>query len=554
MVYLKKEIDGELFERLLLSGAAKLESKVDEVNELNVFPIPDGDTGENMYMTIKGGVDKMVQEKATTVTDKASALAEGMLLNARGNSGVILSQLFYGLAEGLKGKTVATLGEFAKAMGCGVKRAYSSVVHPVEGTILTVAREAVEKSCEKINPEMSLDGFFKDFLTEMKISLDNTPELLASLKESGVIDSGGAGLVYIVEGFYKAIMGEDVVSETAATVDTAKSTLDFSKFTADSEMEFGYCTELLLQLQNSKVDVDEFSVQTIIDYLNTLGDSIVAFKTGSIIKMHVHTMTPWKVLEFCQRFGEYLSVKIENMTLQHNESVKEKEEPKKKIKRARRKYALVTVASGDGLVEMFKELGADHVINGGQTNNPSSEDFLEAFDEVNADNIFVLPNNGNIVLTAKQAASIYTDSKVIVIESKNIGQGYSALSMLDYSVDDVEKIKEQFISDMQGVTTGMLTTAIRTTTVNGLSIKKGDYIGFTDHVMLVANANKCMAIKELVDKICQDKSFLIVIYGAGTSEEQALKIERYANSKYPNIEVYLTNGGQDVYDYILITE
>lgn len=554
MVYLKKEIDGELFERLLLSGAAKLESKVDEVNELNVFPIPDGDTGENMYMTIKGGVDKMVQEKATTVTDKASALAEGMLLNARGNSGVILSQLFFGLAEGLKGKTVATLGEFAKAMGCGVKRAYSSVVHPVEGTILTVAREAVEKSCEKINPEMNLDGFFKDFLTEMKISLDNTPELLASLKESGVIDSGGAGLVYIVEGFYKAVMGEDVVSETAATVDTAKSTLDFSKFTADSEMEFGYCTELLLQLQNSKVDVDEFSVQTIIDYLNTLGDSIVAFKTGSIIKMHVHTMTPWKVLEFCQRFGEYLSVKIENMTLQHNESVNEKEEPKKKIKRARRKYALVTVASGDGLVEMFKELGADYVINGGQTNNPSSEDFIEAFDEVNADNIFVLPNNGNIVLTAKQAASIYTDSKVIVIESKNIGQGYSALSMLDYSVDDVEKIKEQFISDMQGVTTGMLTTAIRTTTVNGLSIKKGDYIGFTDHVMLVANADKCIAIKELVDKICQDKSFLIVIYGAGTSEEQALEIERYANSKYPNIEVYLTNGGQDVYDYILIAE
>ena len=545
-------VDGELFEKIILSGAKKLQSKVQEVNDLNVFPIPDGDTGENMFLTIKGGVEKMVAETDTVLSSKANALAQGMLLNARGNSGVILSQLFFGLSEGLSGIESAHLSDLGKAFAQGVKRAYSSVVHPVEGTILTVAREAVENACDNIDDNMELADFFKHFLVEMKKSLDNTPELLETLKESGVIDSGGAGLVYIVEGFYRAIMEEDADSELAITVSDSAPTIDLSKFNADSVMEFGYCTEILLQLQNSKVDTEKFDVNIIIEYLETLGDSIVAFKTGSIVKLHVHTLKPYKVLEFCQQYGEYLTVKIENMTLQHNETEDSTKSPKKQ--KARSKFAVVTVASGDGLIKLFKELGADAVISGGQTNNPSSEDFIEAFDEVNADYIFVLPNNGNIVLTAKQAAEMYNGSDVRVIESKNIGQGYSALSMLDYSVDNADEIESNLKSDMQGVVTAMLSTAVRSTTVNGINIVKGEYIGFTDHTMLVSNADKLTSAKTLIDKLVEEKSFAIVISGKDATSDESKELERYFNERYPELEIYLVDGGQEVYDYILVFE
>jgi len=546
-------INGELFEKLILSGAKKLQSKVQEVNDLNVFPIPDGDTGENMFLTIKGGVEKMLAENSKILSDKANALAQGMLLNARGNSGVILSQLFFGLAEGLNGKEEAHLSDLGVAFGQGVKRAYTSVVHPVEGTILTVAREAVENACDNIDDNMQIADFFKHFLVEMKKSLDNTPELLETLKESGVIDSGGAGLVYIVEGFYRAIMEEEVDSELAITVQENAPTVDLSKFNADSVMEFGYCTEILLQLQNSKVDTENFDVRTIIDYLETIGDSIVAFKTGTIIKMHVHTLTPYKVLEFCQQFGEYLTVKIENMTLQHNESEDGKSTSKKKRKE-RTEYAVVTVASGDGLIKLFKDLGADVVISGGQTNNPSSEDFIDAFDQVNADHIFVLPNNGNVVLTAKQAAKLYKDSDVRVIESKNIGQGYSALSMLDYSAGNADEIANNLKSDMQDVVTAMVSTAVRSTTVNGINITKDDYIGFTDHTMLVSTADKLDCAKDVVDKLVDDKSFVIILSGKGATLEQAKELEEYVLNTYPQVEVYPVDGGQDVYDFILILE
>ena len=545
-------VNGELFEKIILSGAKKLQSKVQEVNDLNVFPIPDGDTGENMFLTIKGGVEKMVAEGSTLLSDKANALAQGMLLNARGNSGVILSQLFFGLSEGLRSKEFASLSDLGVAFSQGVKRAYSSVVHPVEGTILTVAREAVENACDNIDNDMELADFFKHFLLEMKKSLDNTPELLETLKESGVIDSGGAGLVYIVEGFYKAIMEEEIDSELAITTTESIPSVDLSKFTADSVMEFGYCTELLLQLQNSKVDTECFDVNTIIEYLQTLGDSIVAFKTGTIIKLHVHTLKPYKVLEFCQQFGEYLTVKIENMTLQHNETDENKKVQKKQ--KSRTKYAVVTVASGDGLIKLFKDLGADSVICGGQTNNPSSEDFIQAFDEVNADYIFVLPNNGNVVLTAKQAAEMYKNSDVRVIESKNIGQGYSALSMLDYSVDNVDEIENNLKSDMQGVVTAMLSTAVRSTVVNGVEITKDDYIGFTDHTMLVSNKDKLTSAKILIDKLAEDKSFIISISGKDATNEQSKAIESYVTEKYPQLEVYSVDGGQDVYDFIFIIE
>ena len=550
-------ITAELYEKMILGGVANLRKNLQKVNDLNVFPIPDGDTGENMYLTLQGGMDQL-KSGGETLGGKAHAIAQGMLLGARGNSGVSLSQLFYGLSEGVKGLEYANLKQFANALKEGVKCAYGAVAHPVEGTILTVAREAVENACLKLTDEMEVEEFFALYLVEMKKSLEKTPNLLAVLKEAGVIDSGGAGLVYITEGFCKALGGAELENELAVAASSAKKAVDLSKFNENSVMEFGYCTELLLQLQCSKTDVEAFTVQPLIDYLSTIGDSIVAFKTGTIVKLHVHTMTPWKVLSYCQDFGEFLTVKIENMTLQHNETVEEKKEEEdivKMPKRARRKFASVTVASGDGLISTFKEMGADAVISGGQTNNPSAEDFVQAFDDVNADCIFVLPNNSNIIMAAKQAAKMYEGSEIRVIESKSIGDGYSALSMLDYSCEDADEIEESLRESMQGTVTGMVSISVRDTTMNGVEVHKDQYMGFTNGKMLASCPTKVGAACALADKLeLADREFVIAVYGKGATDEERAGFGEYIAEKYPHVELYEIEGGQDVYDFILIVE
>ncbi|MBQ7912653.1 MAG: DAK2 domain-containing protein [Clostridia bacterium] len=555
---MEMEIGGEVFKRLVFGGAANLHLNIKEVNELNVFPIPDGDTGENMYLTLKGGVDALQGAEDASVGEAAQTLAQGMLLNARGNSGVILSQLFYGLGKGLAGLGKADLPQLISALKNGVKCAYGAVAEPVEGTMLTVAREAVDYAAAQYDEGMTAAEFFDVYLSEMKKSLEKTPDLLAALKEAGVIDSGGAGLVYLFEGFCKVLAGEEIGEELSAT-DGTKKALDFSKFNEDSEMKFGYCTELLLQLQRSKTDLDAFSVSALIEFLSTVGDSIVAFRTGHVVKIHVHTMTPWKVLAHGQEFGEFLTVKIENMTLQHNETVQPEKkstlaEMQKKIKRARRKFAAITVASGEGLVNTFKELGADYVVSGGQTNNPSAEDFIAAFDEVNADYIFVLPNNSNIILAAEQAAKMYAESSVRVIESKSIGEGYAALSMLDFSSDDADEIEAQLQENMQDVLTAMVTRAVRTTTVNGVDVKKDDYIGFTAHCMRVSVPSKIDAARMLVDEVADGKEFVIAAYGKDATDEEREAFSAYMSEKHPRVEFYEIDGGQEVYDFLLIVQ
>lgn len=549
----RKSIDGALFEKIILGGAANLQANVQKVNDLNVFPIPDGDTGENMYLTMQGGLQTLGRWE--DLGDKATASAQGMLLSARGNSGVILSQLFFGLGEGLRGRREADVTTLRSAMQKGVECAYGAVARPVEGTILTVARESVENTpaCD------SVEEFISKLVIEMKKSLENTPNLLAVLKEAGVIDSGGAGLVYIVEGFLKALKGETV--ESANVVTTKQAVLDFSKFNEDTVMQFGYCTELLLQLQNAKTDIKSFSVEELIAFLESIGDSVVAFQTGTVVKIHVHTLTPWQVLAHCQKFGEYLTVKIENMTLQHNET---HDEPLEEIavadeikmpKRARRKYATVTVATGEGLKETFLEMGADYVISGGQTNNPSSEDFIKAFDTVNADVIFVLPNNGNVLLSAEQAKNIYKDSDVRVIPTKNIGAGYSALSMIDYEIGDADEIANQMQESMQGTVTGMVARAVRDANLNGVAVREGGYMGFTDKTMLLCEDTKIEALKALTDKLgVAEKEYAIVSYGAGVTEEEKENFRSYVNETYRGLELYEIEGGQEVYDFLLIIE
>lgn len=552
--YAEKEINGEIFEKMINGAAVSLHDNIKTVNDLNVFPIPDGDTGENMFLTLKGGLDGLKGAQGESLQDKASAVASGMLLGARGNSGVILSQLFFGLAEGLKGCDDATPEQLAEALLNGVKCAYGAVAHPVEGTILTVAREAAEYAKEKANGTKSLSEFFSFYLDEMKRSLERTPNLLPVLEEAGVIDSGGAGLVYIAEGFCRALAGEDKRLESVG--DGAKAQdIDFSRFTEDSEMVFGYCTELLLRLQKSKCDTDGFSTDELVSFLEEIGDSVVAFKTGTIVKIHVHTMTPWRVLEHCQKFGEFLTVKIENMTLQHNESIEQKKSDMPlKVKRKRRPFATVTVAMGEGLISLFSEMGADEVISGGQTQNPSAEDFIEAFENVNADVVFVLPNNSNILLAAKQAADIYKDSDIRVIEAKSIGAGYSALSMLDYSSGDADEIEERMREDMKSSVTGMIARSVRDTAVNGIQIKKDEYMGFTGGEMIVSTPDKSETARALAKRlIADDRSFLIGIYGKSVTDEEKALMNEFA-STLPGVEYYEVEGGQDVYDYILIAE
>ena len=548
-----KRICGELFEKMVISGANNLKANLKIVNDLNVFPIPDGDTGDNMFMTVSGGISALKNSEGGSLCQKARALADGMLLNARGNSGVILSQLFAGLADGLKGYEEATVNEFGSALKCGVCKAYSSVSHPVEGTMLTVAREATDLACAKCGDNGTIGGFFAAYIAEMKSSLDRTPDLLEALKEAGVIDSGGAGLVYIAEGMKLAIDGKEV---GAVGGEIAKAQdIDFSRFNENSVMKYGYCTEMLVQLTNSKGGVERFNLDELIAFLEGLGDSVVAFRTGNVVKLHVHTMTPYKVMEYCHGYGEFLTLKVENMTLQHNgiESVEEEKKPKRV--RPRRRFALVTVANGDGIIDVFKECGADEVIDGGQGRNPSIERFIEAFDQVNADTVFVLPNNGNIIMAAKQAAEIYQKSEIVVVETKNIGQAYSILSMLDYSSNDTAQILELMKSDMCDVVTGQVSTSVRDATIDGVEIKKGEYIGFSDKKMICSKQDKVDSLKALCESLnSNERDFVLVFYGEEISEEQKSEVANYFAQTHKNTEFYPIDGGQEVYDFIVVLQ
>ena len=546
----ERVIDGNDFEKLITSGVYNLKKHIDIVNDLNVFPVPDGDTGDNMYLTINGGLNSLKNINENAIGVKAEALANGMLLNARGNSGVILSQFFYGIALSLKNKINADTKVIAEAFKEGVNKAYASVINPVEGTMLTVIREATENAINNLEKNESIGDFFDYYLNEMKSSLDRTPDLLFSLKEADVVDSGGKGLVYIVEGMKSAIDGKEIEQNEEKV--TQLNTVDFSKFNEDSIMEYGYCTEFLLQLQKCKCDVNSFDVKELIKFLETIGDSIVAVKTNSIVKVHVHTLTPYKALEYAQRFGEYLTVKIENMTLQHNDLNKKEV---KKIKKEKTKYGIVTVLNGQGLKDTFYDLGVDVIIDGGQTSNPSIESFIEAFDECNADNIFVFPNNSNIIMAANKAKELYSKSNVIVINSKNIGEAYSSISLLDYSSDNLDEIKENFEINMQNVTTAMLTKSIRNALINNIDIKENDYIGFKDKIMLTSNKDKLESYFELLNKLdIKNKNYLINIYGKDLLNKEKEIIEKYINDNYPSLEYYSIKGDQEIYDVILIME
>lgn len=558
-------LDGWTFARMLRGGAARLSAKADTVNNLNVFPVPDGDTGDNMRRTIEGGVAALEGMDSGNLGEVSQALSKGMLLGARGNSGVILSQFFAGIGRGLATCEKADVSTLGSALQEGVKQAYASVLTPMEGTILTVAREAVDYAVSRITPKSSVQTLFSDLEKEMKASLARTPDLLEALKEAGVIDSGGAGLLYVVEGFNKILQGEEVKSGRSKN-QKSKPAPQSHGFGPDSVMEYGYCTELLVQLQNSKVHIETFDIQPLTAFLQEIGDSIVAFKADSIVKIHVHTMTPEKVLAYCRQFGEFINVKIENMSLQHSETIDKpepepkKEEPPKPVVK-RKKYGAIAVANGEGIEQIFKDLGVDVIVHGGQTKNPSIQDFLDAFVQVPAEHIFVFPNNGNIMLAARQAAEIYQEDAfnpvaVYVIGSKDLGSGYVALASMDTSVENPMDLKQQLETAMTRVATGCVSPAVRDAQLNGVEIHNGDYIGFVGKEMLVSEPCAADAARGLLKHMLADGSYYVItaFVGQGVAPEQAQAVEAFVKEQYPDVELYLTEGGQEVYPFIFIAE
>ena len=544
-----RELDGALFAKMAMGGAANLQANVDAVNNLNVFPVPDGDTGDNMYMTIDGGIAEMSDiDSESGLCSVVEAFAHGMLMGARGNSGVILSQFFSGIARGFKNCERADVKVVGKALQTGVAQAYKAVLTPTEGTILTVAREAVEKVAASAGEYKDIRELFSDLKKEMNDSLQRTPELLPVLKEAGVIDSGGAGLFFIAEGFDKVLSGEEI--STSPVAKAHHKSIDTSAFNADSVMTYGYCTELLLQLQNSKVDVSNFDCAVITDFLSTVGDSVVSFMDGSIVKIHVHTKYPESVLEFCHRYGEFVSIKIENMSLQHNETIKKEEKPQAK------KYGIVSVCTGEGIAETFKSFGVDEIISGGQTNNPSTSEFIEAFDRISAEHIFVFPNNSNIIMAAKQAAEIYEKAQIHVIESKDIGAGYVGIINFDFEAEDVEALKGQICEAMKGVTTGYVSPAIRDAKLCGVDIRNGEYIGYIGKEIVCCDGECALAATALAKKMFDGtgKYILTVFCKESIEGEEALKLKTLLEKELSGVEVYFAYGGQEIYPYILLAE
>ncbi len=554
-----KYLGGLLFAKMAFGGAAQLRSNAEEVNKLNVFPVPDGDTGDNMRMTIESGIAAIENMDTDDLAEVMKVLSHGMLLGARGNSGVILSQFFAGTAKGFEGIDKADPAALGHALELGVKQAYTSVMTPTEGTILTVAREAVEYAVGRITPESTIRSFFADLVKEMHASLDRTPEILSVLKEAGVVDSGGAGLFYIIDGFNRVLNGEEISQESYTIAPAKAPAASSSSFGPDSEMTYGYCTEFLLQLQHKKTNIDSFDIEPLKVFLAEVGDSIVAFQTDSIVKVHVHTFTPEKVLAHCRQFGEFLTIKIENMSVQHtsiDEGQTQEETKKESSVTPTKKYGVVAVSNGPGIEKLFRELGTDEIVQGGQTQNPSTNDFLDAFAKIPAEHIFVFPNNGNILMAAQQAAELYENAIVHVIPSKNIGTGYVAVSSADFENPDPEAIIKEMENAMARVTAGYVSPAIRDAQMNGVHINNGDTIGIIGKEIVVSEPDKVTAALRLGQKLLEDeeKFMLSVFVGKDTTKNEQAKLQELLEQHCAFAEIYFIDGGQDIYPYIFVAE
>ncbi len=546
-----RELDGEMFRKILVGGANGIRAHIDQINDLNVFPVPDGDTGTNMSRTIESGVAKISREENASLGKIAEDFAKGSLFGARGNSGVILSQFFAGLCSVLVDKETVSAEELAEAYRAGVKRSYAAVTNPVEGTILTVFRESAEYAEAHIDGESTPEEFLKLNVEEAERSLKRTKEILPVLTEADVVDSGGAGYLCIAKGMYETIRSGEVVGQVALPQESAEGgEIDYDLFTTDSVLEYGYCTEALVRLQRAKCDPATMDERAFADELTRLGcDSIVALKSGDVLKVHAHTVTPSDVLTLCQKYGEFLNIKIENMSLQHSERVAASS------KKPRSRYGVVTVATGEGMKALFTSLGADVIIDGGQTGNPAAEQFLCAFSELNAEHILVLPNNKNILLTARQAAELWEDGNVTVIPSRTLPEGYCALSVFNGSAELDDQISDMTMA-MEDVVSGEVTVAIRDSVVDGRAVKEGEYIGILDGRLVSSTDHPFDAlsdmIKEIDDLDCRE--LLTLFVGAGVSDTARVEMTERLEEAFPELSLEVRIGGQEIYEYLIAVE
>lgn len=557
-----KTITAQDFRAMVEIGEMRLSENAEFVNSLNVFPVPDGDTGTNMMLSFKSGAERVANSTATTVGDLAQDLAKGLLMGARGNSGVILSQLFRGFSKAVVGKDVITGEELAQAFTNGVETAYKAVMKPVEGTILTVARESAKRGVRKLETSNDIIEVMGSVLRGAEKSLAKTPDLLPVLKEVGVVDSGGQGLVFIYNGFFEALTGEAVPVQSLqsnkidlTSVAHHESGVDY-EHVSTGDIKFGYCTEIMVKIGEGETVVDTFDYDTFRNYLNELGDSLLVVADDEIIKVHVHTERPGEVMNYGQRFGSLMKVKVDNMRLQHEEVLKT--DYTAKVKEAAQKqkaeYGIVAVAAGEGVQELFKSMGVTTIINGGQTMNPSTEDILQAVKEAHAEKVIVLPNNKNIQMAANQAAEVSEDAAVAVVATRTISEGLASLLAFNPEAS-LEDNQAAMSEQMTLVSSGQITNAVRDTNIDGVEIKKDDFMGIVDGKILVSIADRKEATLATVDKMIDDDSeILTIIYGEDADASEVEEITEAVEAKYPDVEVEVHEGNQPVYTYLLSVE
>ena len=554
-----KTINVEMLAKMFLAGAQNIEAKKEFINELNVFPVPDGDTGTNMSLTIMAAAREVTALEKPDMASLAKAISSGSLRGARGNSGVILSQLLRGFTKAIRDEKEINVPTLAKALVRAKETAYKAVMKPKEGTILTVARGIAEKAEQMAEETDDLEVFLPEVIKEAEAVLEKTPEMLPVLKEAGVVDSGGQGLLEVIRGAYDAFLGKEIeykAIEPGSGVNVTKISAD-----ATAEIKFGYCTEFIILLEKEFTDEDEVGFKA---YLESIGDSIVCVADDDVVKVHVHTNDPGLAIQKALTFGQLSRMKIDNMREEHQEKLikdaeklaaqQKAEEEKPKADEPRKEMGFISVSIGEGMNEIFRGLGVDYIIEGGQTMNPSTEDMLSAIDHVNADHIFILPNNKNIIMAANQAATLVEDKDIIVLPTKTIPQGIVA--MVNYIPDySAEENKETMLSEIGNVKTGQVTYAVRDTEIDGKTIKQNDYMGIGDSSILSVGQDLKATTLEMVDAMVDEDSAIVSIYyGTDATEEAAEEIGAVIEEKYPDVEVEINAGGQPIYYYVISVE
>ncbi|HIX29992.1 MAG TPA: DAK2 domain-containing protein [Candidatus Blautia stercoravium] len=544
-------VDAKMLGRMFLSGAKNLEAKKEWINELNVFPVPDGDTGTNMTLTIMSAASEVSALSDSSMKSLTKAISSGSLRGARGNSGVILSQLLRGFTKVIEHYDTVDAVVFARAFEKGVETAYKAVMKPKEGTILTVARGAAEKALEIAGESDSLETFFTDVIAEAELVLSRTPDMLPVLKEAGVVDSGGQGLLEVLKGAFDGYMGKEI----DLNFEKPKTAVSGKPVSAEeSNIKFGYCTEFIIMLEKQFTEKDEHEFK---EYLMSIGDSLVVVADDEIVKVHVHTNDPGEAIQRALTYGQLSNMKIDNMRLEHHEKVikeAEKMAAQQAAAEPEKEVGFISVSVGAGMGEIFKELGADYLIEGGQTMNPSTEDVLQAIERVNAKNIFIFPNNKNIILAANQARDLTEDKNIIVIPTKTIPQGITAL--ISYVPDKtVDQNTEEMMEAVGNVKTGQITYAVRDTKIDDKEIRQGDIMGIGDHGLLAVGTGiediTVAALQEMTD---EDSEIISVYYGQDVSEEDAEHLAERLEEQYPDFDIEIHNGGQPIYYYIVSVE